>query len=84
MWCVGAMHIGNVLCTAAPAYSATEQQALVSGRTHAWSHFAMPAALQVMTQALGTLKAGDISFDPELPAAKLQAIEDMVRGANGS
>ncbi|KAI7844576.1 hypothetical protein COHA_001934 [Chlorella ohadii] len=31
----------------------------------------------VMTQTLGTLKAGDISFDPELPTEKLQAIEDM-------
>jgi len=33
-----------------------------------------------MTQTLGTLKAGDISFDPELPTEKLQAIEDMVGG----
>lgn len=33
-----------------------------------------------MTQTLGTLKAGDISFDPELPPEKLQAIEEMVGG----
>ncbi|PRW58489.1 amine oxidase [Chlorella sorokiniana] len=31
----------------------------------------------VMTQTLGTLKAGDIVFDPELPPEKLQAIEEM-------
>ena len=71
-------------CTLAPAHSVTVQQTSLSGGTHARSHFAMPTALQVMTQALGTLKAGDITFDPELPADKLQAIEDRVRGAKGS
>lgn len=43
----------------------------------------LQAKYLIMTASLGILKTDAIQFTPELPAAKKQAIHDMVRGENG-